>query len=67
MNDEENIHGSVVGMAVDYLTRLMSGVPVDESFRICLLGAKKLDKYRFSGIREQEKAQFSDRLLHLPL
>lgn len=57
LNKNENIEPQIVGLAVDYLTRLMSGVPVYESFRICMLGAKKLDKYSCSGIREQEKAK----------
>ncbi len=31
---EENIHASIVGMAVDYLTRFMMGAPIDEAFMI---------------------------------
>lgn len=36
----ENIHASLVGLAVDYLTRLMTGTPVEEAFRISLMGAR---------------------------
>lgn len=36
---EENIHSSLVGLAVDYLTRLMLGTLPQESFKISLLGA----------------------------
>lgn len=35
----ENIHASLVGLAVDYLTRMMTGTSVEEAFRISLLGA----------------------------
>lgn len=45
---EENIHSNLVGMAVDYLTRLMLGTPVEEAFKNSLLGAKI--------IREEKKA-----------
>ncbi len=38
--DQENIHASVIGMAVDYLTRFMSGTDLLDSFKISLLGAK---------------------------
>lgn len=46
----ENIHASLVGLAVDYLTRLMTGATVEEAFRISLLGAGLL------GEVEQAKA-----------
>ena len=38
--DSENIHASLVGMAVDYLTRLEMGSDADKSFRISIQGAK---------------------------
>lgn len=38
--DEENIHSSLVGLAVDYLTRFMLNKDVDKAFAISLLGAK---------------------------
>ena len=37
---EESIHSSLVGMAVDYLARAMSGAPLDEAFKISILGAR---------------------------
>ena len=37
---DENVHASLVGLAVDYLTRFELGSPVDEAFHISLLGAK---------------------------
>jgi len=39
LNPSENIHASLVGLAVDYLTRLMTGTPADEAFYISLLGS----------------------------
>lgn len=35
---EENIHASLIGMVVDYLTRFMSGDDVDDAFIIPILG-----------------------------
>lgn len=39
LNEEENIHGSVVGMTVDYLTRFSAGTDIVEAFKISLQGA----------------------------
>lgn len=36
---DENIHGSLVGLAVDYMTRYTMGTPIDKAFKISLLGA----------------------------
>ncbi|WP_234028384.1 hypothetical protein [Arachnia propionica] len=48
LNDKENVHASLVGLAVDYMTRFMSGAPVDDAFKISMKGA--------SLIKEEEKA-----------
>lgn len=40
INEEENIHSSLVGIAVDYLTRYMSGSTVDQAFHISTMGAE---------------------------
>lgn len=40
----ENVHASIVGMAVDYLTRFMMGTPVEEAFQISLMGASLAEK-----------------------
>lgn len=37
--ERENIHASLVGMAVDYLTRFMNGASKEDAFKISLLGA----------------------------
>lgn len=39
LSEKENIHSTVMGMAVDYLTRFAMGTPVEEAFRISLIGA----------------------------
>lgn len=49
LKPEENIHAILVGIAVDYMTRFMSGTPVEEAFQISMLGAKI--------IKEEKKAQ----------
>lgn len=45
LNPTENIHGSFVGMAVDYLTRYRMTNNLAEAFEISLLGAKMLSKF----------------------
>ena len=44
LNDEENIHASIVGMAVDYLSRLSTGNTKEESFKISLMGARMIQQ-----------------------
>lgn len=43
---EENIHSSLVGLAVDYLTRLMLDTLPEEAFKISLLGASIIGEER---------------------
>ena len=45
LNPTENIHPSLVGMAVDYLTRLMNGTFSADAFQISLLGAQIASNY----------------------
>lgn len=42
LNPEESIAASLVGTAVDYLSRLMDGTAVEEAFKISLLGARAM-------------------------
>ena len=49
LHTDENIHASLIGLAVDYLTRYMMGTPVNEAFQISLLGAER--------VRESDYAQ----------
>ena len=44
LNAEENVHGSIVGMVVDYLTRYLMGADIVEAFRISLQGAVMAEK-----------------------
>ena len=53
LNGNENIDPSIVGLAVDYLTRYLSGLSAEEAFRISLLGATRLDIYR--GTKQEKK------------
>lgn len=45
LNEVENIHASLIGLAVDYLTRFMMGTSVEEAFKISLQGAMCLDLF----------------------
>jgi len=42
LNETENIHASLVGLAVDYLTRFSLGDSVDKAFHISCLGAANI-------------------------
>lgn len=42
LNEDESISPALVGIVVDYLTRLMSGDPVKEAFEISLIGAHNM-------------------------
>lgn len=44
LNEKENIHSSLVGLCVDYLTRYIMGSSAEESFRISLAGALSIGK-----------------------
>ena len=40
LNNEENIHANIIGMAVDYLSRINMGDIKEEAFKISLIGAQ---------------------------
>lgn len=46
LNEYENVHASLIGLAVDYLTRYMLTGNLEDSFKISLLGAKNINKIR---------------------
>lgn len=46
LSESENIHSSLVGMAVDYLTRIHMGTQPEVAFRISLRGAKIVNRQR---------------------
>lgn len=39
LNENENIHSSIVGMTVDYLTRFIIGANLHDAFEVSLRGA----------------------------
>lgn len=45
LNEEENINASIVGTAVDYLTRLVIGTDKDKAFEISLQGAARAEDF----------------------
>ena len=45
LNEEENIHSSVVGMVVDYLTRFTMGADKVDAFKISLQGAIAAEQF----------------------
>lgn len=46
LHENENVHGNLIGLAVDYLSRFLLGSSVEESFKISFLGAKIINKTR---------------------
>lgn len=44
LNPVENIHPSLMGLAVDYMTRFMTGSPAADAFAISLSGAQIIDE-----------------------
>lgn len=40
LHSDENIHASLIGLSVDYLTRYIMGTPVNEAFQVSLTGAE---------------------------
>lgn len=40
LNPKENVHTTLIGLGVDYLTRFMTGIPVEDAFRNSLRGAE---------------------------
>lgn len=49
LNPEENVHASIIGMAVDYLTRYMNGSKLEDAFGISLRGASIAENLNFKG------------------
>ncbi len=56
LNDEENIHASLVGLTVDYLTRCIMGAPILEAFNISLQGAYCYDMFMNKGLLKKDVA-----------
>lgn len=58
--ENENIHGSITGLAVDYLTRFISGANLEKAFKISLIGA--IHSVALTG--NKEYANISQKLLN---
>ena len=43
MNESENVHASVIGMTVDYLTRYVMGADPEKAFKLPLADTSKLE------------------------
>ena len=60
LNESENISPSLVGTAVDYLTRFMLENNVDKAFRISLLGAEAIRMENKAHILKQKISGLDD-------
>ena len=59
LNVEENVHVSVIGMAVDYLTRFMIGTDLLEAFKISIMGASLATKLGLTIAEKEAKKYLS--------
>lgn len=48
LHPDENIHSSLIGLAVDYLTRYSIGTPANEAFKISLMGASIIREVNYA-------------------
>lgn len=56
LNQTENIHASIIGMAVDYLSRFMTGSEIKKAFLTSYMGAYTASLYgQKDAIKEAEK------------
>lgn len=55
LSEAENVHASVIGMVVDYLTRLMMGTEAMEAFAISLKGAMRAEQMQKGAIKKADK------------
>ena len=68
LNPEESIAASLVGTAVDYLSRFMDGSAVEEAFEISLLGARamRMEAKAFGLLDDKTEDQHERRYQNLP-
>lgn len=55
LSETENVHASVIGMVVDYLTRYTMGADIEEAFDISRRGAKEASYVNKNALKEAEK------------
>lgn len=48
LNEAENVHSSLVGLTVDYMTRFTIGAAVEDAFKISLLGAEVINQTTYA-------------------
>lgn len=58
--EPENVHASIVGMSVDYLTRYLMGANIEDAFFISILGAKSAAMLTRANTERAAKALLSD-------
>ena len=44
LNESENVHASIIGMVVDYMTRFLMTGNAEDAFRISILGMRPSDR-----------------------
>ena len=49
LHEEENVHASIIGMAVDYLTRYAMGIKLQEAYAISLRGSENTHRMHEAG------------------
>ena len=57
---EENLHGSIIGMVIDYLTRYSTGASVQDAFKISITGYQKRVMLLGKGIIRKDKLKKID-------
>ena len=60
LNSEENVHASIIGMSVDYLTRYMNGSKLEDAFGISLRGATIAANFSVKGSLATAKKMLSN-------
>lgn len=58
---EENIHSSLIGLAVDYLTRFMRTQEVEDSFKVSLVGARLVKKAKLAQVLMDDISGLDDK------
>ncbi|MCM3324745.1 hypothetical protein [Cytobacillus kochii] len=48
LHEDENIHTSLIGMAIDYLSRFSFGTLLEDAFRISIHGAIKVNEFYYA-------------------
>ena len=61
---EENIHSSLVGLTVDYMTRFLLGTPKEEAFKISLIGAEIINDSKYSNKLLHNIKGFDDKSIY---